>query len=409
MKTKNALREEKDRIYSLASEILRYSSDYIQYQKFNNNYTNDLLFSKYNGSIKALERYLNIEKVVTEDDIEEKDFLSKINDPLSNKNLKRYVELYANKKENNSYYSTLMRQGTGEDKLNKEKFRNLLEFVFKAEIENLLKRDTKAIKRECFRNKLNLIGVKIIKPFFVMLAGKESYLEAKKSFEYASKYVINDLKQLVDKYGIDYIVKRYNYMNKCIDKKGHYQYKNKDEAMMDKVLESIRCANHNHPGILSFFIDSEMFNNKEYSACPDVRFYLNIGGEDIYKFTEEYVRMALESGIEFYVKVLDAERNSSERVERLVIYSTFDEMQKNLNILNKIKAENPDMDYKKPPITAATIDSWIGFGSEPKGKDSSYNSDRADLLENAIQDVFKGLSKKEILEQIENNSECIKK
>ena len=42
------------------------------------------------------------------------------------------------------------------------------------------------------------------------------------------------------------------------------------------------------------------------------------------------------------------------------------------------------MDYKKPPITAATIDSWIGFGSEPKGKDSSYNSDRADLLENAI-------------------------
>lgn len=412
------LRSEMDTIREYMYPIMRLASDYVQYSKFNNYYANEFYLHKFNESCEKLAKYLEIDLLhETEDRIYEKDFIENLDDPLTNDNLKKYVEIFYLGDENYSFYENLMRENSCGDKLNSEDYRSMRERVFVAEIENMLKKEDSVHHKTSRRYKAEYILNNLLKPFYIISGNRREYLKNKYYYSVMQKDVISDLREYVDKYGKEYLVKIYNEIRSNPDETGEYwKSLNEEWKKIYWLMDYIRIGSHNIPGILSFFIDIDMFDdNGKYRADSNVdfRYYINIDGENIYKFTEEYVKIAREQGIPYCLKVVDAEKGEDERAERLVIYSSFEAMQKNLDILRKIRRENPDMEYGKPPITVATIDDWIGFGSEPKSKRSSYNSERAKLLEKAIEDVFGKNSSEEkgkaIIEEIEKNPKLLKK
>ena len=409
------INNECEKIKSYTQQILRCASDYIQYSKFNNNYTNNILLNKFNESCDELAEYMEIDITPeSEDKINEEDFLVKINDPLTPEHLKKYVEIYYTGDKKHGFYGNLMRENSCGDKLNQDKYRAMREKVFISEVEQMLKMDEKKFKKRSNYFKKEYVINELLKPIYIITGNKGEYIKNRSYYSVAKKEVISDLKYFVDKHGVEYLVTKYNEIRaKIMEDEKNYKFSD-EECKIYWLMDYIRVYSHNIPGILSFFIDRKMFDDKgKYRAdgTVDIRYYINIGGEDIYQFTEEYIREAKLAGIPFHIKVVDAERGESDRTERLVIYSSFEAMQKNLEILNNIKKDNPKMKYQKPPITVATIDDWIGFGSEPKVQNSSYNLDRAKLIQKAIEEVFEKRTDNEsgqkIIKQIEANPQLI--
>ena len=412
------LKSEMDIIREYMYPIMRLASDYVQYSKFNNYYANQFYLRKFNESCEKLAAYLEIDlSPETEDRIYEKDFLENIDDPLTDDNLKKYVEVFYLGDEKYSYYSNLMKENSCDDKLNQEDYRAMRKMVFVSEIENMLKKNDEEHHKKSRRYKVKYIVNELLEPFYIIGRNKREYLNNKSYYSVMQKDIISDLRKYVDMYGKGVLVDIYNEIRSNLDENGKYwESLDEEHKKIYWLVDYIRASSHNLPGILSFFIERRMFDDKwKYRADDgiDIRYYINIDGDNIYKFTEEYVRNAIEQGIPFDIKVVDAEKGEDDRTERLVIYSSFETMQKNLDILRKIRITNPDMEYGKPPITVATIDDWIGFGSEPKSISSSYNIERAKLLKKAIEEVFGKRGNEEkgkaIIEDIDKNPSLLEK
>lgn len=119
------------------------------------------------------------------------------------------------------------------------------------------------------------------------------------------------------------------------------------------------------------------------------RLYVSCQNQDMWRLAQLFKSKCEEQQIPFYFKL----GMSAERDDKMVIYADTDNLLKYINILQEIAQENPEIMRRcgKPPALTGKIDGWIGIGDEPpkkNGKNQSYNSLRAEIFEDSIEEVL---------------------
>ena len=118
-------------------------------------------------------------------------------------------------------------------------------------------------------------------------------------------------------------------------------------------------------------------------AC---RLYLNLKAENVVPVVKLFVNECTKKEVKPYLKF---DVPFSERNDNLVFYMTYNKVKDQVEILKKIRDENPELfegaENTNPLL--AKIYGFIGFAEEPKYKrHSSFNLERADAIEEFIQD-----------------------
>lgn len=136
-------------------------------------------------------------------------------------------------------------------------------------------------------------------------------------------------------------------------------------------------------------IKSRYINARQESRI-DVkhRLYLGCQNQDMYKITDLFKTKCEEQGIPYYFKAA----LSSERDDKIVIYSDTQNLSNYVDILREIAKENPEIVARtgQPPALTGKIDNWIGIGDEPprdeNGNNHSFNEIRAKVIEDSIEE-----------------------
>lgn len=127
----------------------------------------------------------------------------------------------------------------------------------------------------------------------------------------------------------------------------------------------------------------------ENSISVKHRLYVGCQNQDMWKLAQLFKSKCDAQKIPYYFKLA----SSSNRDDKMVIYADTDNLANYISILQEIAQENPEIMQRcgKPPALTGKIDGWIGIGDEPPlkadGKKQSYNSLRADIFENAIEET----------------------
>lgn len=118
------------------------------------------------------------------------------------------------------------------------------------------------------------------------------------------------------------------------------------------------------------------------------RLYLGCQNQDMYKMMDLFKSKCEEQGIPYYFKSAP----SSERDDKIVIYSDTQNLSKYVDVLREIAKENPEIVGRtgQPPALTGKIDDWIGIGDEPprdaNGDNHSFNEIRAKVIEDSIEE-----------------------
>lgn len=120
------------------------------------------------------------------------------------------------------------------------------------------------------------------------------------------------------------------------------------------------------------------------------RLYVGCQNQDMWKLAQLFKSKCEEQQIPFYFKL----GASSERDDKMVIYADTDNLRNYISVLQEIAQEYPEIIQRcgEPPALTGKIDGWIGIGDEPpkkeNGENQSYNTLRADIFENSIEEVL---------------------
>lgn len=120
------------------------------------------------------------------------------------------------------------------------------------------------------------------------------------------------------------------------------------------------------------------------------RLYVGCQNQDMWKLAQLFKSKCEEQQIPFYFKL----GASSERDDKMVIYADTDNLRNYISVLQEIAQEYPEIIQRcgEPPALTGKIDGWIGIGDEPpkkeNGESQSYNTLRADIFENSIEEVL---------------------
>ena len=196
----------------------------------------------------------------------------------------------------------------------------------------------------------------------------------------------------IDKEKYDDLIEVYDIMKKIPDVKtkkeaydicfAEYNNKNVEDFFKNYVKN---CLNSN---AYSFKYASSAFSLSKTQRDVDVehRLYLNVDIKDIYKLAVYLIEKFEKYDLPYLFKFSGyLQRNDS-----LVIYSSTEYLTKNIEILNEIKKEHPELEksISEPISFAGTIDNWIGYGSEPEEKDS-FNIKRSNIVYSIIDETIK--------------------
>ena len=138
-------------------------------------------------------------------------------------------------------------------------------------------------------------------------------------------------------------------------------------------------------------IKSQYISGRTESRIPvKHRLYVGCQNQDMWKLAQLFKSKCEEQQIPFYFKL----GSSSERDDKMVIYADTDNLGNYISALQEIAQEHPEIMQRsgEPPALTGKIDGWIGIGDEPpkkeNGENQSYNSLRADIFENAIEETI---------------------
>jgi hypothetical protein len=128
--------------------------------------------------------------------------------------------------------------------------------------------------------------------------------------------------------------------------------------------------------------------DEEQSEVSD-RLYMNVAPDKRLDFAEMYMTKCDDYSLPYIFKFAARDK----RDDNMVIYSTTENLSKNIQVLTEILDEHPEIKSAigNPPIISSKINNWIGYGAEPDEyiKDScsfskSYSQLRAKILEMGI-------------------------
>ena len=162
------------------------------------------------------------------------------------------------------------------------------------------------------------------------------------------------------------------------------------EQLHDHIMERIsdesidfQQGNSVAQGHMNFV---HVMTHKNQSGSPkiDLRLYLNLKRDNIVKFSKIFYKTCRERNMLPYFKFSNTD---NKRNDTFLIYTNYEDMQTYIDIINEIKANNPELleGTEKPNPNMGTIEGYIGYGEEPVKHGESYNSTRR----KACDDMFK--------------------
>ena len=156
------------------------------------------------------------------------------------------------------------------------------------------------------------------------------------------------------------------------------------------------------PGIMGFHHNGERLTDENM-----MKLYLN-AGTDSYELAQTFLEKCKKIGINPQFKVVVGnERYEIDRDDKVCIYAeNIEQAKKYISVLEDIKKNRPDFDFKKPIFTAGTIDNWIGVGSD-REIGTSYNNDISNILTNVFNNYFNRMGSNEIMQTVHNNPQLL--
>lgn len=127
--------------------------------------------------------------------------------------------------------------------------------------------------------------------------------------------------------------------------------------------------------------------SKGFSGEKKHRLYIPANNQDTMKFVFEFIRKSVLSNNSFYLKY----HFDMDRLDRLIIYPTDEQLPKCIEILREIAQKYPDLIANMPnvPMTTMPIDGWIGYAVEDNSKKAgSYNRKIADSILNGFRSTI---------------------
>ena len=168
----------------------------------------------------------------------------------------------------------------------------------------------------------------------------------------------------------------------------------KDDKELENALDKYKWSSFGKSKEWKHICSRYLTAKKDSFPNIEHRLYINTESVDTYKLITIFIEKCDKYNLPYYFKY----SKSSNRDDSIVIYSSTENLINNINILNEIKNEYPNIidRVKKPPLLTGNIDGWIGYGSEPiKTENQSYNNLRAHIIEKSI--------KEEMNDWIKNN------
>lgn len=128
-------------------------------------------------------------------------------------------------------------------------------------------------------------------------------------------------------------------------------------------------------GVVRDFVHVSPFKMKKEIDC---RLYLNLDADNIIKVSSAVMEKCKNDRKRLYFKFYTAD----DRTDNFLIYTNYDEAQYFVDTLKEIKEKNPEWftGCEKTNPGLNMIEDFIGFGEEPKYKRSSFNSERASVI-----------------------------
>lgn len=142
-------------------------------------------------------------------------------------------------------------------------------------------------------------------------------------------------------------------------------------------------------------------------ALPKIehRLYINALSTDLHELSRIFLEKCTSKKLPYYFKISEYDR----RDDNIVIYSDTKNLPKYLQVLSEIEKEYPQIIERcgEPPILTGKIGSWVGYGSEPLCEHSSFNSVRADVIKNSIEQEMKAWFRKNATTNVQFEGQTI--
>lgn len=161
--------------------------------------------------------------------------------------------------------------------------------------------------------------------------------------------------------------------------------------------------------LMGFHFDSNKHDGTVNKENPEIKFYLN-AGEDSFRVAKLFLDKCRKAKVDsYYFKVVDPMYGEQVRDDKLCIYSTIEHSKTFLEFITEIKKENPDITFRKPPLTAGTIDNFIGVGTDTLDNNCSYNQTMSDVVYETLNDICveKDIYHRDLYSYLEKNPEIL--
>ncbi len=157
--------------------------------------------------------------------------------------------------------------------------------------------------------------------------------------------------------------------------------------------------------LMGFHFDSNRHDGTVNKENAEIKFYIN-AGEDSFKFAKLFLDKCREAKVDsYYFKVVDPVYREEKRDDKLCIYSTIEHSKTFLEFITEIQKENPDITFRKPPLTAGTIDNFIGVGTDTLDNKCSYNQTMSDVVYETLNAICieKDIKHRDLYSYVEKN------
>ena len=248
----------------------------------------------------------------------------------------------------------------------------------------------------------------------------DEYYKIKRS----SFYPIEKYAEMFEKYSAEDLFQNYNDMDKkyqkYIDRMMNSKGKTKEEVLKEsnltseelELIETYRKLSEQFDagkGIMGFHVNGRRLGRNPKLDKDEMKLYVNAGA-DTYEFARKFWEKCDEEKLNFYFKVANPLSYEGNRLDKMCIFLPTDKAAKYIEILKKVREENPDLNYQEPPALVGKVDKWIGVGADKGVNENrkSYNQIRSDILEDSIEKVFKGIKRSDVSKYAKAHPEKIK-
>lgn len=319
----------------------------------------------------------------------------KIKNPIySDKGLRKIVDAYLDDSER-SFYSRAVSYGEKNNRFNEEEFNKFKRMIDNKELDNIRAYSTSEVIKKSFKASL----ANHVKNY--SLLSKSNRLNKIASNYFRCNPPTYKMYNYVKNHSNEEILNRYEQIMA-----GNTKISINDQIIIN-IMDEYILNKHKFDRLAGFHVYQHELEKTEIKDLEKkYKIYINLNYDQLYKFAAKYMEICKKANVEYTFKLLSPITDIPDRSEKMCIYCDEENFYQTIDILKAIKGANRGLKPGNPPIFAGVLDNWIGIGSDPR--DKSFNGHRAECIEKALDNYFKGMTKNQAKKMIEKNPKLLK-